>query len=381
MQRFRGIEGARGWLSWIVVIGHLIVVTRFGAVVSGSSVLVEATGHAVSVFIVISGFVICHLLVSDPEPYRTYLVRRWLRIYPVYFVCLMIGVAVLLILARFTTYTQPLDFDETLHYAHQLRELDQGRFVPHLLLDLTLLQGMVPNNLLDEAPYMFLGTSWTLSLEWQFYLVAPLVIAAMRRPGWNIVAVLAIGFGVFAFQRGDFGMFFTPSILLAAGIQFAIGIVTRLAIDRLPALSRFPWLPVVGLALAACFLPRTAYLVGWVVIVAYIKLTPAAFDRDRIARLVRAALDSRFVRALGRRSYPVYLLHAPVLAVVAHAGFAGLHLDGVPLLLFTAVVGLSLTALGAELLHRFVERPGIALGHRFSAPRAAAPPSTEPAKV
>ena len=145
-------------------------------------------------------------------------------------------------------------------------------------------------------------------------------------------------------------------------------------------MKRFPWLGIVALAAAAFVLPGTAYLVGWAIIVAHIKMMPEAFERDRVARLSRAALDSRFVRGLGRRSYPVYLLHAPVLAVVAHVGFAILNLDGVPLFLFSAVVGVSLTVLGAELLHRFVERPGIALGDRLSARQPVGSAAIEAAK-
>jgi len=56
-----------------------------------------------------------------------------------------------------------------------------------------------------------------------------------------------------------------------------------------------------------------------------------------------------------------------------------LDLDGLPLFLFTATVGCTLVALGGELLHRFVERPGMALGHRLSTRRAVPPPATEPA--
>ena len=44
---------------------------------------------AVDVFIILSGFVISLLLLREREPYRTFLWRRFLRLYPVYIVCLV----------------------------------------------------------------------------------------------------------------------------------------------------------------------------------------------------------------------------------------------------------------------------------------------------
>jgi peptidoglycan/LPS O-acetylase OafA/YrhL len=94
MERFRGIEGMRGWLALIVLLAHLVTATGFTSVVPGLAFLAPASGQAVTVFIIISGFVIAHLRLSRGEPYPLYIARRALRLYPVYLVCLLLGLAV-----------------------------------------------------------------------------------------------------------------------------------------------------------------------------------------------------------------------------------------------------------------------------------------------
>lgn len=41
-------------------------------------------------------------------------------------------------------------------------------------LHLLMLHGVVPEVLVARAPGAFLAPAWSVSLEWQFYLVAPL---------------------------------------------------------------------------------------------------------------------------------------------------------------------------------------------------------------
>jgi peptidoglycan/LPS O-acetylase OafA/YrhL len=60
-----------------------------------------------------------------------------------------------------------------------------------------------------------------------------------------------------------------------------------------------------------------------------------------------------FAAWLGRRSYPIYLLHPFVLVVLSSTGWSALWF-------MPSLIGLTL--LLAALAHRFIERPGIALG-------------------
>lgn len=381
MERFRGIEGARGWLALIVLVAHLVTASGFGAVFPAAEVLGPISGSAVNVFIIISGFVIAHLQLSRKESYPLYLMRRWLRIYPVYLVCLLLGIAVEFLTKDTASAIPWLNADVAGHLASQSRELENGNFPFHLLAHLTLLHGAISNNLLDETQFMFLGPSWSLSLEWQFYLIAPVVIAAFQRRGWNLVLLTAVALGHLTFIQGIWGIYYTPSVLPAAGVFFAIGILSRLYFDRLPKLRSVPVSVVLGLVALAVFLLQTAYLVGWAIVIAYLLLQPEALEagsRRPLTRLLQLALDSRPARALGQRSYAIYLLHQPVIGTVTVVGTTGLHLGPVPLFLFTSAVSIVLVAAGAELIHRWVELPAIAYGRRLGTERKPLTPS-EPA--
>src|SRR5690242_3337403 len=88
--KFRSIEGLRGWLAWTVVLAHLAFVSNLYARGLGG-VLRQLAAPAVFVFIIISGFVITHLLHERSEPYSTYLLRRFMRIFPLFAVTCVIG--------------------------------------------------------------------------------------------------------------------------------------------------------------------------------------------------------------------------------------------------------------------------------------------------
>jgi peptidoglycan/LPS O-acetylase OafA/YrhL len=90
--------------------------------------------------------------------------------------------------------------------------------------------------------------------------------------------------------------------------------------------------------------------------------------RDQpLARL----LSIGWLRALGRRSYVVYIVHVP-LAVLIDIGLEGHISEGARLLLY-----LPLLVIGSEVLHRYVEQPALKLKHRFTRADASGVPVRE----
>ena len=72
MRRFDAIEGLRGWLAWWVVLGHALQLSGTAAYLPGKVRMIASHGDwSVMLFMIISGFVIAHLLLAKKEDYRT----------------------------------------------------------------------------------------------------------------------------------------------------------------------------------------------------------------------------------------------------------------------------------------------------------------------
>ena len=369
MTWFRGLEGVRAWLALAVLVEHVVGLTALPDHHPATRQLVHAGDSAVSVFIVISGFVITHMILARHEPYPLYLARRLLRLYPVYAVCLVLGLVSTLLLNRIMPL-QPwgaaIPFTQAMARA---RASLAGNGLPlHLALHLSLLHGLVPDNLLFRAQLALLTPAWSLSLEWQFYLLAPLVVLALRRPDTTLL-VTAIALGLYLLARkGVPGPYLMPSLLPASALPFALGIATRLILPGVPTRRSLPLSLLLLLAVALHTLaPGQGYLVVWAVLVLYMTTQSPIDPLSRIAfRLLHAGLDSRVALWAGRRSYCVYLLHFPILQLLLCAAGAW-HLGYWMTVATLAIAGLPLTLLGADLLHRHVEQPGITLGRTLAA--------------
>ena len=90
MKRFQALEGLRGVLAWAVVFSHL---ANFSDIYKrGFGALVNILGTpSVLIFVIISGFVITHAILERPEPYRSYLTRRFMRIFPLFAITSVLG--------------------------------------------------------------------------------------------------------------------------------------------------------------------------------------------------------------------------------------------------------------------------------------------------
>ncbi|WP_172173853.1 acyltransferase family protein [Paraburkholderia elongata] len=369
MKKFGGIDGLRGWLAWAVVASHVILFTGTAAVVPRAYRITQfLADNAVLLFVIISGFVITHLLISRRERYALYIKRRALRLYPVYIVALAVGI-IGTYLAFNTFLAQPWGplSPPIARMASQRAELVGGHLIAHLIAHLTLLHGAIPNNVLFESQYMFLAPAWSLSLEWQFYLVAPFVIAAAldRRWRWALGAMALAFFELYI--HGRLGSFVLPSFLPGAVWYFATGIVSRIAMQP----RRRGWVA------AGCML---VVFVAWRGVGAalpmfiwaiFVALMLASGGPAR--RIFAALFESRIARWFGDHSYPTYLIHVPLVQIGTWVAVTQMHLSPLRTLAGVAPVTVVLVAGAAMLLRRYIEEPGMALGKRLSQPSSAPP--------
>lgn len=380
MKRFLALEGLRGWLAWAVVLSHLAYTSGISPTFPGS-VLGRIGSPAVIVFIIVSGFVITHLIIEKQEPYSIYLLRRFMRIFPVFLITCIIGFVAYDIegstLARVAYLHEPgYTFSSVMA---NIAQSNHQFFWAHAFAHLLMLNGMISDTTLPFSGYAFNMPAWSLSLEWQFYLVAPFVVILIHRNRGLLVAGIAVMVLEYVSRHGLFGQFEQPSFLPAAFEYFLVGIASRYLYPLIADFVR----PSIVLTLAVVLLPifakETIPILLWVVVVAGMRLHPGSASASRwFDRAYRLLLESRAATYFGSRSYSIYLCHMPVIAF-CHWAWLAVSPNAGPAATFVHLfaTGIPLATVAAEILHRTVERPGIALGAKFARRVSHGPSPTE----
>lgn len=369
MKKFGAIEGLRGWLAWMVVFDHLALTTNIYAKGVGPQIII-AGHYAVMVFIIISGFVITHLILDKHEPYGPYLIRRFMRIFPLFAVTCFVGYFTADLyadaLTRVPWANEPFFIAARIKMFTGIAHTDRAFFWPNVLAHASMLHGMLGNQILPVSQYAFLPPAWSISLEWQFYLMAPFIVRLVRQLRWIASIALAVFVCEIAYNNGLFGEFENPSLILGSAGYFALGIASRLAYPRMAGSIAHP---SVIFALVLVLLPfgwQGVPVLIWALVMAGLCLDAQAVSSPFAAAYGRL-LEGPVARYFGSRSFSVYLCHFPVMT-----GCLVLWLQRFPsagrysTFLALAAMTLPLTVAAAEVLYRCVERPGIALGSRWA---------------
>lgn len=371
--RFTEIEGLRAWLAWAVVLSHSFVSLNFSPPLSS----VLDGGTMVAVFVMISGFVITGLVIERQESWPRYITRRAFRIFPAYLVALAVGafsqqLAIAGLSATTWGSTHSWFFDARSGAVDSVAQHPWA----HWLLHLSLLQGVAPNNVLPWSSTAFVGPAWSLSLEWQFYLVAPMVVWLLRKRRWAPWLVLAAATAALLYNHDLFGRYDGYTSLIGGLWLFMIGMASRIAFPALKSLG----LPAAAIAIAALALAHesaTLLPIGlWLAFLAFLARpeTQGSVLDTAFARVCKTLFGSWLPTTLGARSYSVYIIHMPILELLLYAlPLRGLSQPQAYALLTPCLIVLTLIA--SELMYRLVERPMIRIGAQLAAPR----PSPQPA--
>jgi peptidoglycan/LPS O-acetylase OafA/YrhL len=358
------LDGLRGCAILAVLLLHFTSALGAPAGAAARAVKQVFSGGwaGVDLFFVLSGFLITGILAdarSTPHRYRTFYIRRALRILPLYygFVILLFAVPPL-IGAR--AYTTPA--------ADQL---------PYWLY----LQNFRP---LTTAAGNFTGHLWSLAIEEQFYLVWPLVIFTLSRAN-ALRACVALLLGALAYRVGAVGAgadlqavyFQTPARLDGLALGGAIALMLRAGgLARLrrmaPAVLAASALALAGAALhPSGFSPGGAYMVsvGYTALAFFFGAVLVLALDGGSARLPRL-LSSGVLRFFGRYSYGLYVVHAPLITLARMAGvspdrFAGTRWELPGLLGYVALMAAASILIALASWHLY-EKHFLKLKARFT---------------
>jgi peptidoglycan/LPS O-acetylase OafA/YrhL len=349
--KIQSLEGLRGAMAWWVVIGHVSLALGWNLWLINKNTL------PVDVFILLSGFVIARLILRKQERYGPYIVRRGFRLFPLYLVIL--AVSALLLHVQLGAWQA---LPETAANLNRIKLVNSAlsQMTAHVLAHVPLAQGLIPNGILDSAAYTIVGQAWSISLEWQFYLLAPFIVSLITSPRkWPIVLVAAAALMVAT-------AWFSGAFLGAKILHFLVGISSYLAFNHSP--DRRKWIAA-SVLLAMAVLAKDGMMQAiplaiWAMVLA----SAATLPHSRLHWLARA-LGSKLAVHFGERSYSIYLVHMiPLYTSVYWYNRGGLTSSAFEVaVLLSTVLG---TYLISQATYHVIEKPGIRIGARLTRPKA-----------
>jgi peptidoglycan/LPS O-acetylase OafA/YrhL len=364
--RYAALDGWRGVAALAVAVYHLPLAFPWSGLTAWRNLEL-----AVDFFFVLSGFVIAHAArggLPTSESAAAFLVRRFFRVWPLH-------AAVLLLFVLLEAFKLVVSLKVALPL--EARPFTGNFGAESIFTNLVFLQAWGLH-----AGTTWNGPSWSISGEVACYVIFAFATLLLPRRRDAVMAALAVAaFLLLASVSGE-GIFLTHDFgVPRAVLGFSVGVLVYRAMGRISLGGTAQELfALLALAVFMVFTgPDWTSLLSPVVF-AYVVATHAS-ERGIVSRL----LLSCAVQWLGLMSYAIYMVHTLVYQFLRIGLKAGEKLGGIELgrvvlpnrelvslgspalLLACAAVAVVGTLALAVLLHRLVERPGIAFGRDVAA--------------
>jgi peptidoglycan/LPS O-acetylase OafA/YrhL len=316
-------------LASMVMAGHFVHQTS----ASMHSFVFSYPNFAVEAFFVISGYLIYGSIIGS-SALVPYFIRRACRIYPLYLVAVIVQAICMVMLLPADVHKYAMEIVKYL-----VANLGFGNF---LSPDIAGLTATLPEPEINPS-------MWTLKIEVGFYIILPALAFLIRRYGIWTMSIVFVASSIYS-----------ATLIHAEHFQLA---------RQLPGQLRYF---VIGIALYH-FRDQIRHSVWLAVLLTIIFFWISSVEGSEWIQVIRPIVVGAVVFLFGQRlpafavkrdiSYGVYLIHGPVIQL-------GILLNWIaPTYTGLAMIWILVYAL-ALLSERFIERPAIAFGKRFS--RAAA---------
>lgn len=323
-------------------------------------------GIGVSIFFVLSGFLITYLLISEYEQQggisiSKFYIRRVLRIWPLFFIVICFSFCVYPYLKEVLGFSSP-KFYNWLYHITFLSNFD----ILHIQKDHYGSDALINN------------ITWSVSIEEQFYLFWPLLFLVKKKYWLPIIVSLilfSLIFRAINYQDSIVLYFHTFAVLidLAAGALFAYLIKSNERVRTFfmkTDTAQHAILFVSCLALLfyihyfssfrmgdAVFRLVTAFIFGAIISAQALTQNNSIFNLGRL----------KLATFLGKYTYGIYLLHPIALLVVdISLRLMGMGTDNFIMSFSAALLGLIITLLMSMFSYNYFELPFLKLKERFS---------------
>lgn len=369
----KSIEGLRGLAALSVVVHHFYNATKTESFLPVGIGLFCQNG--LTIFFVLSGFLLWRpfaksSIYGSPIRVKTYLLNRFLRIYPTYFAVL--SIAWLLGLVLLQNQNGQLSFPK------------YGRFENPLM---ALSGYSLTNTYTKDFGLTGIGPAWSLTAEIGFYFAIPILwlipkhAKSIRLSTWAPSAILIFIGGcsqvlIWVHHRGmtdqasweaswgpTWSMVFERSFLAQAHF-FGFGTAAATAAAYWSGQSNPPWprsfhsftgWGVVAFSVAMIVIEKNSPSIQCAfgaLFAVYLSLHERQASKSFI-------LDSGLIKYSGKVSYPIYLVHMPMLAFLHFQGVLNAHSAAQSY--FTLCVLIAATLAFSSILHFAIEKPFLSL--------------------
>ena len=304
---FPGLNGLRFLSALAVIITHVeLMQDKLGLENLWDNLLIHNLGViGVSFFFVLSGFLITYLMIEERDSFKSFSVksfylRRIFRIWPLYFLILILGFFIL------PNFTYVPFFSDNLEI----------NFFPNLIIYLFIF----PNIALSIFPPVpLIGQSWSIGVEEQFYLIWPIIFKFSKNFNLNLLMKLLFLFVFIKFVILLFSLQIDSYWLLVLKKNLAMLKFENMIIGAMGAiiLKRNKYIKyilnnmalfccIIGIFISLYIIPNSLrdglhilHALFFIIVILNVSSNPKSFLK----------LENRLFNFLGRISYGIYMYH------------------------------------------------------------------------
>lgn len=288
------------------------------------------TELAVKSFYIISGFYMALILnekyVGINSSYKLFITNRLLRLFPIYWIVLLLTISYSVFLS---IHTNGNDLGSFTCYAAYWDVMSLGSFIYLVFTNLFLfLQDTIMflgldtsnghlfftsnfrNNTPELYTFLIIPQAWTVGIEITFYLIAPFLV---RRKLKIIILLILLSLMLRAILYYYFNLNFDPwtyRFFPTELVFFLLGIVSYHGYKKIQNLSikkthlKLIWFSVLGVTIFHNFLPipfkDSLYLAGFFIALPFIFILTKNWKKDAY---------------IGELSYPIYISHILIVTI------------------------------------------------------------------
>ncbi|AEG02139.1 acyltransferase family protein [Methylomonas methanica] len=349
------LDFLRGYSALLVFFHHAAILGGGPGILSG-----QIGQEAVNAFMLAFGFLI-YFQCSISKQYnhlesfsgiKIFYIRRFFRIAPAYYFCLVIA----LLLSHNLGIFRESIADSLPHTATAMDRYYIADPVKSFIMHATFIFGILPSwSFSTPLP------DWSLSLEMQFYILFPVLFFILRRNFlFYLLVVLIVMFAIRITLKQinvDFPM---PSFIPLKFHNFAAGMsLAYLMINKY--FSIYYKMSILALSVIFLLVGNSTPMIALVFLFGYWWLCFGMAKSGILTRSLKVIFEHSSSKFLSEISYPVYIVHLifmiPFFSVALEKGQLKPHVW-----LILAITLFSFIALISLLIYRFIEIPGIKYG-------------------